>query len=292
MAIRLVALAVGVHVTAIAQVLVDDPALAGGHRVQRDRSRVLHGLVGGQVGLALQRLLTPGTVALGIHHDAAAAGPAAEDDPLGQVLDRVDRLAVAADEQAEVLAVHRADERLVLDRHLDVGIEVQRAGDLLEQVAQRRLALLGRDGHQRRRPARFFLRRGGGGGALPARGLAASPFSDGAGSLRRFGFSAAGGGSAAPLPLPSPAIAAAAAGAAPPALAASRASTAAWPKRRRRIVCWPTVHRFVVIQYMIRPAGNEMMKGTKKNGRGMKMKRWLRSTVAGMRMLESSCEPT
>src|SRR5204862_8119704 len=98
MAVRLVALAVGVDTAAVAQLLVHDPSLAGGHRIQRDGPRVLHGLVGGKVRLALERLRAARAVALGVHDDAAGAGPTAEDDPRSEMLDRVDGLPVAADE--------------------------------------------------------------------------------------------------------------------------------------------------------------------------------------------------
>ena len=39
------------------------------------------------------------------------------------------------------------------------------------------------------------------------------------------------------------------------------------PIRLRRIQPWPTVQRFVVIQYTISPDGKLMMKKTKTNGR-------------------------
>src|SRR3954447_10022335 len=55
-AVGLLALAIGLHVSAVAQVLVHQLALARGHRVQSDRASVAQRVAGGLVGLALQDL--------------------------------------------------------------------------------------------------------------------------------------------------------------------------------------------------------------------------------------------
>ena len=54
-AVGLLALAVGLHVGALAQVLVDDPPLPRGHRVELHGSARLQRLLGGVVGVVLQR---------------------------------------------------------------------------------------------------------------------------------------------------------------------------------------------------------------------------------------------
>jgi hypothetical protein len=64
--VRLVALAVGLDVPAIAQVLVDQTPLGGVHRLQAHRPPRPHSLVRGLVALALQRLLATGPVALSV----------------------------------------------------------------------------------------------------------------------------------------------------------------------------------------------------------------------------------
>jgi hypothetical protein len=74
-AIGLVALAVRLDVDAVAQVLVDEPPLARRHRVEGDRATEADRLVGGVVGLAVQRLAATGAIALGV-----------DDDPRGRLL--------------------------------------------------------------------------------------------------------------------------------------------------------------------------------------------------------------
>ena len=60
-------------------------------------------------------LLAAGAVAGGVDHDAdAAAAALAVGDLEGEVLDRVDRLAVAADEEPEVVALEDAADPLVV----------------------------------------------------------------------------------------------------------------------------------------------------------------------------------
>ena len=62
------------------------------------------------------------------------------------------------------------------------------------------------------------------------------------------------------------------------------------PMRLRNTQPWPTVQRFVVIQYTMRPAGKLMMKKTKTNGSPYMIIFWLRSAVDGVSRLDSSCE--
>jgi hypothetical protein len=48
------------------------------------------------------------------------------------------------------------------------------------------------------------------------------------------------------------------------------------------MIPWPTVHRFVVIQYMSRPTGNRLTNGRMKNGTIMNRIRWLRGMFGGV----------
>jgi hypothetical protein len=149
------------------------------------------------------------------------------------VLQRVDGLAVAADQDAELLALDRADQALLVLGHLDLGIQIQRVDDLLQQLAQalggvlRTLA-----GHQRRRPDRAFLRRRGGGGGL-APGFPSPSPSEELDPLPPppFGDTTAGAGAGPPSPPP------------PPAVAGRNGPTV-----RLTMNCWRIVQRFVVIQ--------------------------------------------
>ena len=63
------------------------------------------------------------------------------------------------------------------------------------------------------------------------------------------------------------------------------------PTLRRTRYCWPTVQRFVVIQYRSSPAGKFFTNSTKMNGSPSMSSRWLRSAVTDISTLDSSCEP-
>ena len=54
-------------------------------------------------------------------------------DPVGDVLDRVDRLAVAADQQAEVVALEVGTDLLVVLLDVDARFDPDAGEDLLEQ---------------------------------------------------------------------------------------------------------------------------------------------------------------
>src|SRR6478609_6586590 len=160
---RLVALGVRLDVAAVAQVLVDELALRSAHGVERHRPTEAQGLVGGVVGLAAQRLGPTLAVPLGVDLDKPALTRGAGDHAHREVLDRVDRLAVAADEEAEILAGELAADQFAVVVDRDLGVEAERVDELLEQLVE---GFRGRrDGHQRRRPERFFFLRGGRGGA-------------------------------------------------------------------------------------------------------------------------------
>ena len=108
--VGLVALGVRLDVVAVLEVLVHDLALGRAHGVQRHRPAGAAARVGGLVGLAVQHLLAALAVARGVDghpHGLVAAGVAVGDLER-EVLDGVDRLAVAADEQAQVVALERA----------------------------------------------------------------------------------------------------------------------------------------------------------------------------------------
>src|SRR5919198_1383650 len=175
MAIGLVAFAVRLDVAAIAQILVHELALARGHRIQRDRPSVATGVLRGLVGDPVQRLGPPGAIALGVDDDpqiTLVAGAPCERDAKGDVLDGVDRLPVAPDEEAEILAVDGAGDHLAVALHLDRALEAQRGDDLIEHLVDSGLRHVV---HQRRLPV-FFLRRwrGGRGGAVVRRSGAAT----------------------------------------------------------------------------------------------------------------------
>src|SRR6185503_7597985 len=103
MPVGLSALGVGLDVVAILEVLVHDLALVRAHRVERGRAAVADGIGRGLLSLAFERLATAVAVAGGVDLDAGGRRAALGSDLEGEVLDRVDRLAVAADEKPEVV---------------------------------------------------------------------------------------------------------------------------------------------------------------------------------------------
>ena len=127
-AIWLLALAVRLDVVARLEVLVDDFALERAHRLERDGPAVVDGGLGRLVGGGPQRHSSSLAVAGGVDDDPLAGSLAAESDPVGDVLDRVDRLAVVADQQAEVLSDELAGNALLvlMDAHLSIDAGVGR----------------------------------------------------------------------------------------------------------------------------------------------------------------------
>jgi hypothetical protein len=72
----------------------------------------------------------------GVHDDRLAIlVAAAEDDRVREVLDRVDRLAVAADQHAEVVAVADREDLLVRLLDLDRAAHADLVGDPLDHLA-------------------------------------------------------------------------------------------------------------------------------------------------------------
>ena len=103
------------------QVGVDHLALERAHRLQLDRPAVAERIGHRPVGLALEGVLAPRPVPGGVDDDAAVVvAVAAQGDPHRQVLQRVDRGAVLADQQPEILALDRGAQ-LVLG-FADLGI--------------------------------------------------------------------------------------------------------------------------------------------------------------------------
>src|ERR1700741_3585489 len=107
------------------------------------------------IGRPVQHLLAPLAVTGRVDHDphGRIARRVAVRDLEGQVLDGVDRLAVAPDEEPQVVALERAADAVVAALHDHVGVEPEGLPDRLEQLlyAVCRLA-------HRRLPERFFFR--------------------------------------------------------------------------------------------------------------------------------------
>ena len=100
-------------------------------------------LLGGEVGPAPQRLALAPAVAGGVDGDPLALLAAAEGGLVAEQLDRVDRLAVAADQQADVLAVDVGVDLVLVLLDRDRGLEAELLDDALEQHANPLGRLLG-----------------------------------------------------------------------------------------------------------------------------------------------------
>src|SRR5439155_15970767 len=106
-----------------------------------------------------------------------------EDDALRQMLDRIDRLSVPADEQPHVLTAQATADHPGRLLDLDLHIETEAVRDLLEQLLERlgglelladRIFCAIAVAH-RRRPERFFFLRGARGGGGPVAGRPLTP---------------------------------------------------------------------------------------------------------------------
>src|SRR3954449_5462098 len=119
----------------------------------------------------MQRLLAPLAVTRRVDDDRLALVAVMEGRAPRQVLQRVDRLPVAADQAAHLVGpVDGRADLLGGLLHLDRGVQLQRLDDAAHDLADPLDRLLRDLGH-RRRPERFFFLRGPGGGAF-----ASAPF--------------------------------------------------------------------------------------------------------------------
>src|ERR1700742_3003015 len=123
----LVALAVRLYPRAVLEPLVNDSALLGAHRVHLDQAAVAERLLGCPVGPALERLAASLAVARRVEQDALALAHAAEGGLVTKQLQRVDRLAPFADQQAVILAADDGGSdplAVLLDLHIAVEVEL------------------------------------------------------------------------------------------------------------------------------------------------------------------------
>src|SRR2546423_5544562 len=132
-AVRLRALAGRLDARIVLQPLVDDLPLDGGHGLEGDALAAPRGAVGASGRKIVQHDAAALPVAGGVDdHVLLEVREAAADDRVGEVLDRVDRLAMPADQDAELTGGARRGDRLLLLLDLDAAADAERTADAVE----------------------------------------------------------------------------------------------------------------------------------------------------------------
>src|SRR5262249_43258225 len=131
---------------------MDDPAIAGAHRVESDRAAGLLGLLGEPPGQLVQILLPSLPVALNVNHEAGGRPVlGAGDYSIHQVLERVECLAAPTDHQPTAVPLHVEDEGtgFFSRPYLDVVACGQVSQDASENGLRSLLKRPGRGGYRR-----------------------------------------------------------------------------------------------------------------------------------------------
>ena len=146
---------------------MDDAALLGAHRVHLDDPVGAQRLLGGAGGAGGEDLAAALAVAGGVEQDPLALADPAEGGLVAEQLQRVDRLAAAADQEpVVVVAADDRFDRLVVLGDLDIALEVELVEDALDELAHplrrllRPLPLLTRVIHDCSPYPRYGRRRG------------------------------------------------------------------------------------------------------------------------------------
>jgi hypothetical protein len=128
-------LAVRLDVVPGLQVLVDDLALEGAHRLELDRATIVYRGLGSLVSSGFQRYCAPFAIAGRVDDDPQWRSAATKRYAVCEVLDRVDRLAVVPDQQPEVLADELRVDPVCLFPDIDRRLDSDAGRDPLEQFA-------------------------------------------------------------------------------------------------------------------------------------------------------------
>ena len=146
-ALGLVALAVGLDVLPVTEVFVHDPPLRRGQWIEIDGLPAAHGLIRRIVRVGAERLGAALAVSVRIDHDPYRRRSLRKHDSLREMLHGVDRLAVAPDEQADVVAVQATGQHAIAlqDLHLRVELEILNDHSSPTQVVTNYGTLIGQD---------------------------------------------------------------------------------------------------------------------------------------------------
>jgi hypothetical protein len=118
----LLAFAIGLYIAAGAKVLVHELPLDRAHWLERDWPLVVNCRLGSLVGGGPER-----------HHHGLAVALAVERNSIRQVLDRVDRLAVVPDQEAQLLAGELSPDPFVVLAYVDARGDADCLRNALEQ---------------------------------------------------------------------------------------------------------------------------------------------------------------
>src|SRR5664280_3418583 len=143
--LRLVALGAGLDVGVVLEAEMDDLALGRRHRLEDELAMRALDLLRGPFGYRIERDLTAVAVALGIDDDLAASVRVTVDHYRGEVLQRVERLAVTADQQAEVGPGDVGHDGIAGLRHLDIDVKSHARSDPSDEVVEPLQSLVGGD---------------------------------------------------------------------------------------------------------------------------------------------------
>lgn len=132
---RLLTLAIRLHVVAGFEVLVYDLSLERAHSFKRYRAPVVHRGLCGLIPRCAQRDRATVAVSGRVDDHLLALAVPAESDSVGEVLNRVDCLAMVTDQQAEILPDEPALDALGILMHLDRGRGANVVEDSFHQLS-------------------------------------------------------------------------------------------------------------------------------------------------------------
>ncbi len=130
----LLTLAVCLDVVPALEVLVNYLALERAHRLERHRTTIVDRRLRSLIRRSPERDGAALAITSSVNHHTQGFSGAAECNPVGQVLDRVDRLAVMADQESEILADKLSRETFGVLAELDRRIDPDSVGNLLEHL--------------------------------------------------------------------------------------------------------------------------------------------------------------
>src|SRR5947209_6394086 len=113
---------------------MDDPPLGSAHRLELDRPPKAQSVVRGLIGGPPKRRFAALAIASRINHHHLPIAEATERSARSEVLQRVNRRAMLADQQPEILAADDRTDLLVALAHLDGRRQAKGASNALDHL--------------------------------------------------------------------------------------------------------------------------------------------------------------